>query len=339
LPVTPATTQPTVPGSQEPDSESNVVLRGVEDKDVLMDAEGKKYDVTASKSANTTHWKISLAEQGNPTNTPFIRAESSSVIGKYSPPYSRISRASGVAIVPDSPSGASSMDTTSAMGKIVLVTGTLVTDTTKGSKGTGFLINDANVGLVVVTNHHVIAGINQGTISLKLEDGTELDYQGILNFDKKKDLAILKVGGSHSVLSLGGTPKKDEKVYALGHPYFSQRTDIADNNDYDFHVSEGVYVGALVEDGTNLIQHTAAIAPGSSGGPLLNSEGKVIGVNTLYFPGYTSGAGFAVTVAELNTLLSQLSSSSKPDKTLIAAVPNNPEIFDDIDSILETYYA
>ena len=93
---------PLEPGNGEPVAESNVLLRSVEEKDVLVNDEGKRYNVTRSESAGGDQWVIGLAEQGNQVNKPIIRANSSSFIGDYDPSYSRISRASGDPVVPDS---------------------------------------------------------------------------------------------------------------------------------------------------------------------------------------------------------------------------------------------
>lgn len=141
------------------------------------------------------------------------------------------------------------------------------------STGSGFFISSDGF---LITNHHVIA--KAGEIIITTPDGT-LNNAEIKGFDPATDIAVLKVKGKNfSPLTFGNSDKLHvgQLVVATGNPYGFQHT-----------VTAGVVSalgrtirsqsGRLIDD---VIQTDAALNPGSSGGPLLDSSGKVIGVNT-----------------------------------------------------------
>jgi S1-C subfamily serine protease len=134
-------------------------------------------------------------------------------------------------------------------------------------QGSGFIVSDDGK---VVTNYHVIEGTTSAVI--KLPNGAFYTIEGVLALDQDRDLAVLKASGrDFPFLPLGDSDQVQvgEPVIAIGSPLALEAT-----------VSNGI-VSALRElDGTKekVIQTTAAISPGSSGGVLLNSRGQVIGV-------------------------------------------------------------
>ncbi len=135
------------------------------------------------------------------------------------------------------------------------------------SLGSGFIVSS---GGIVLTNAHVLAG-GSGTVKVKLSDGTELLGDVIGFAGQELDLAAVQIRGKKNLPSLP-LAKPDsievgENVYAIGSPFEFQNT-------YTFGI-----ISAIRDQG-RLIQHDASINPGSSGGPLLNSDGEVIGVNT-----------------------------------------------------------
>lgn len=136
--------------------------------------------------------------------------------------------------------------------------------------GSGFFVRPNQIA----TNLHVVEGAARGYAKL-VGGQTKLDIEGITAIDPKRDLVILKVSalGTNS-LSLGDsdTVQVGETVYAVGNPHGLEGT-----------FSKGI-ISSVRSVGTDkLIQLTAPISPGSSGGPVLNSRGNVIGVSVATF--------------------------------------------------------
>jgi hypothetical protein len=129
------------------------------------------------------------------------------------------------------------------------------------SIGSGFLYNSNTV----ITNLHVIEDAHFGEIQTT-KNNAKHKILGVYAIDKINDIAILKINDiniSNNLEIEEKTPKIGEKIYACGNPKGLNGT-----------FSEGI-VSALRD---SLIQITAAISPGSSGGPIVNSLGKVIGI-------------------------------------------------------------
>ena len=132
--------------------------------------------------------------------------------------------------------------------------------------GSGFFINDSGE---LVTNYHVIAGAYN--LKVKLYGGTEYPVVSVKGYDIANDIAILKVeleGNSYLKIS-SNSVKTGDPVYALGSPL-----------GIDDVFTDGVVSNPLkVIDGVKHIVFSAPVAPGNSGGPLVNSQGEVIGIN------------------------------------------------------------
>jgi len=149
-------------------------------------------------------------------------------------------------------------------------------------QGTGFIIDEEGY---IATNYHVIEGATRAGIYTSDEKGP---YQvRLIGTDIFMDLALLKIDGSFEELKLGDSDKVKvgEKVIAIGNPYGLQ-----------FSATSGS-VSQIHREGPNgieaYVQIDAAINPGNSGGPLLNQEGKVIGVINFKI-GEAEGLGFAL---------------------------------------------
>ena len=164
------------------------------------------------------------------------------------------------------------------------------------ASGSGFRISDD----LIVTNWHVIEG-NSRAIRISNINSKNSYYVKLLRYDIKNDLAILKISNSHKKyfkdkLKLNlSLPNIGSKVFACGNPHGLQGT-----------FSDGI-VSAIQSPGTsdlpaNFIQITAPIAPGSSGGPLVNIKGEVIGVNTMVIDDVGS-IGFAVPSKYIKNLI------------------------------------
>ncbi|HBZ42701.1 MAG TPA: trypsin [Maritimibacter sp.] len=164
--------------------------------------------------------------------------------------------------------------------------------------GTGFIISDDGR---IVTNAHVVADAN--AVSVTLEDGRSFDAE-VVGFDEATDVALLKVDARDlPSLSFGTTdPQVGENVIAMGNPFGLGNT-----------VTTGIVsaIGRDLRAGPfdDFIQTDAAINRGNSGGPLLNADGQVIGMNTAIISpsGGSIGLGFAVPADMVEQIVADLS--------------------------------
>jgi len=175
------------------------------------------------------------------------------------------------------------------------------------SLGSGFFVRDGEIA----SNLHVIEGAARGYAKL-VGQKTKHDIQGITAVDPERDLVVLKISASGApVLSLGSSDavQVGESVYAVGNPQGLEGT-----------FSQGI-VSSIREVATDkLLQITAPISPGSSGGPVLNSKGEVIGVSVATFRG-GQNLNFAIPSSYLKTLLAK----AGPAKPLAEAKPPKPQ--------------
>jgi Trypsin-like peptidase domain len=160
------------------------------------------------------------------------------------------------------------------------------------ARGTGFLVRPDGV---IVTNYHVIETGNVAVV--KFADGTISPVDGVLATDKVRDLAIIKIHGkTFRTLTLGNSDQIQvgEEVVAIGNPLGLELT-----------VSNGILSGVRTneEAGGKFLQVTAPITHGSSGGPLFNMTGEVVGITTLGFEG-SGDLNFAIPINDAKRLLS-----------------------------------
>lgn len=157
----------------------------------------------------------------------------------------------------------------------------VVTIRTDVGQGTGFIINSDGY---VVTNAHVLSGGSYVQALNYEQDVIDADF---IDYDINLDLALLKIEGNFEELDFAdsGDVQIGEKVIAIGNPLGLQ-----------FSVSQGI-VSAVDRTGQNglsaYIQTDAALNPGNSGGPLINTEGEVIGINN-FKVGDGESLGFAL---------------------------------------------
>ena len=160
------------------------------------------------------------------------------------------------------------------------------------SLGSGFFVRNGQIA----TNLHVVEGAARGYAKL-VGQKTKYDIEGITAIDPQRDLVILKVSAfGAQVLSLGDSDaiQVGESVYAVGNPRGLEGT-----------FSQGI-ISSIREVGTDkLLQITAPISPGSSGGPVLNRESNVIGVSVATFRG-GQNLNFAIPSNYLKRLLAQV---------------------------------
>lgn len=157
------------------------------------------------------------------------------------------------------------------------------------SLGSGFFVRDGEIA----SNLHVVEGAARGYAKL-VGQISKYDIHGITGVDPDRDLVILKVAASNNqALVLGNSDgvQVGEAVYAVGNPQGLEGT-----------FSQGI-VSSVRDVGTDkLLQITAPISPGSSGGPVLNAKGEVVGVSVATFRG-GQNLNFAIPSNYLKTLL------------------------------------
>ncbi len=180
-------------------------------------------------------------------------------------------------------------------------------DAPRRGTGTGFLIDAEGH---VLTNHHVIEGAERLTV--KLADGRTLRAD-VVGSDPDTDIALIKVEGAgpfpHAVLGDSSRLRVGEWVCAIGNPLAYEHT-----------VTVGVvsFIGRKLFDPTldNYIQTDAAISFGNSGGPLINSRGQVIGINSA-ISRQASNIGFAVPINQARAVLPQLKKLGRVERGYI----------------------
>ncbi len=171
-------------------------------------------------------------------------------------------------------------------------------------QGTGFIITKDGY---ILTNNHVVGDADKVTV--KLHDGRQLVAKRV-GSDPKSEVAVIKIDARDlPVIELGDSAALEvgELVLAIGNP---------------FGLAETITVGVVsakgrsnigIADYEDFIQTDAAINPGNSGGPLLNTEGKAVGINTAIFSrsGGYMGIGFAIPVNMVRSIKDQLIQSGR----------------------------
>jgi len=156
--------------------------------------------------------------------------------------------------------------------------------------GTGFLVEPDGV---IVTNLHVVEGATR--VEIKLHTGEVHNQVRIASFDQSRDLAVLRIPGfGLPTIPLGNSEsvRTGEAVIAIGNPGGLEET-----------VTLGIISSIRVrKDGTKVIQTDTAVSPGSSGGPLINKNGEVVGIVTFKFLG-GENLNFAIPVNYARGLL------------------------------------
>jgi serine protease Do len=168
-------------------------------------------------------------------------------------------------------------------------------------QGSGFIIDKSGY---IVTNNHVVAGADKITVVLK--DETRHDAE-VVGLDPVTDIALIKIDMKKSLptVQLGSSAdlRVGEWVAAIGSPFGLEHTLTA-----GIVSAKGRVIGSGPYD--DFIQTDASINPGNSGGPLINMQGKVIGINTMIIAG-GQGIGFAIPVDQVKGIVSQLKSEGE----------------------------
>ena len=163
-------------------------------------------------------------------------------------------------------------------------------------QGTGFFISSSGLG---ISNYHVFEGTTIGKERIKTYAGNEYKIEEVLYKSSKYDFILFQVNSSKKLKYLNIANKSldvGDEVFAIGNPQGLEHT-----------LSKGIVSG--YRDNYNLLQTTAEITHGSSGGPLFNMKGEVIGITT-------SGAGeanlnFAINIQKIKQYFPKLVSENQ----------------------------
>jgi S1-C subfamily serine protease len=184
--------------------------------------------------------------------------------------------------------------------------------------GSGFVFSSDGL---ILTNSHVIE--NSDRLNITLMDGDEFTAE-VTGADRDTDIAIIKIFGSgYSPAKLGssGDLKIGQLVIAIGNPM-----------GYQHSVSVGVLSGIgrtmRTPDGhmiDNILQSDAAMNPGNSGGPMIDTSGEVIGINTAIIP-FAQGLSFSIGIDTAKEIARYLISEGKVVKAYLGVLVNEIEI-------------
>lgn len=196
------------------------------------------------------------------------------------------------------------------------------------AQGSGFVIE----GNLIVTNAHVVRG---GAPAVRT--GVATIPCTVIRLDEKSDLAVLRPVASLTVAPLRASSPDTPigtRVFAIGNPQGLERT-----------ITEGIYSGPRQIEGATLLQISAPISPGSSGGPVVDSSGLVVGVAVGSLEG--QNLNFAVPVDTLIALLAQpetggqrpiaapAAAAPAPSYTPVAAVGTTADHLREFESVLK----
>ena len=186
----------------------------------------------------------------------------------------------------------------------------LASNSDVAAQGSGFVVGPGQVA----TNFHVVEGMSAAYVAF--QDGRVEKVKGTIHADPDQDLAVLSVPtGDVAALRLGDelSLHEGDRVLALGAP-----------QGLNLSLSDGIVSSFRKMNNQFVIQNTAAINHGSSGGPLLDEDGQVIGVTTFSLEN-TQGLYFAVGITALKQLLRDRSVGITPLANLPRAGANEDQ--------------
>ncbi|HEY2911500.1 MAG TPA: trypsin-like peptidase domain-containing protein [Gemmataceae bacterium] len=182
----------------------------------------------------------------------------------------------------------------------------------KEESGSGVLVRIPGVsGVIVVTNNHVVGEASRDKVYITLSDGTILQPTRVVA-DPESDISLLQLAGDLPTAELGDSDRvgRGQYVLAFGSPFGLNQT-----------VTHGIIsatdrgqisLGSTIRI-KEFIQTDAAINPGSSGGPLVDLDGKVVGINTAIASqsGNNTGVSFSIPANLVKRVASQLFEKGK----------------------------
>ena len=184
--------------------------------------------------------------------------------------------------------------------------------------GSGFIINEEGY---ILTNYHVIQGAQE--ISVTLSNDVTTTAQ-VVNYDENQDVAMIKITDESveipATVELGDSDalQPGEEVIAIGTPLSTELSSTVTKG-----IISATSRSVAVESGVtmNLIQTDAAINAGNSGGPLVNTKGEVVGINSSKISGEAvEGIGFSIPINDIKDKIESLSNLGISVRTIDEAL-------------------
>ncbi len=181
-------------------------------------------------------------------------------------------------------------------------------------QGSGVLMDSEGY---ILTNHHVIKGASE--ITVKLADGRQV-IGSIVGIDQDTDLALLKIQADKLVAANWGDSERLDMgalVWAVGSPFGLQHS-------ITFGILSGKHRGGSA--GTpyqDFLQTDAAVNPGNSGGPLVDSHGRVVGINTAIIGDAYQGISFAIPSRVARDVYQRLKTSGRVSRGWLGVAPDD----------------
>lgn len=207
--------------------------------------------------------------------------------------------------------------------------------TEEQSAGTGIIIEKS--GLIITNRHVVPAGVTE--VGVTLSDGTTLEDVSVVGRTSDSDpldIAFLKVndtkGKTLTPAKLGDSSKVviGDSVIAIGNALGQFQNTVTSGiiSGHGRNIQAGSASGNDTEDLQNLFQTDAAINQGNSGGPLMNMNGEVIGINTAVASGDAQNIGFAIPINDVKGVIDSVVQKGKLERPFIGLVfiTINPEM-------------
>jgi serine protease Do len=185
-------------------------------------------------------------------------------------PNTKLKSTSNITVTPKAPTAYSSQDIYKMINPSVVYIELYNKFNQQVSTGSGFILSKDGL---IATNLHVISDVSGGKyVKIRLANGKIYQTSKVVAASSKYDLSVLKIDGVNDMqpVKLGDSSKivAGQKVYALGSPLGYQNT-----------ITEGIISNTSISvHGINLIQTSAPISHGNSGGPLVDSFGNVVGM-------------------------------------------------------------
>jgi serine protease Do len=182
-------------------------------------------------------------------------------------------------------------------------------------QGSGVIVDEAGY---IITNFHVVDGVDR--VEVRLSDGRHAVAE-VVGYDPMTDLAVLKIDLPNLIAAEWGDSEKLEVgdlVWALGSPYGLERS-----------LTFGIVSAKSRRSGSNFtpnlyqeyLQTDAAVNPGNSGGPLVNIEGQIVGINAAIFGRSYQGISFAIPSSLAHEQYTKLRQSGKIDRAWLGILP------------------